>query len=333
MNFKSLEIVDAVTTGWHADLNMTEFRVLNWIASKGGGRGARPGYPFTWTVRYGMDDWAAFLAMPERSMFRALKSLQAKGVITKIPASKPVYGISTQVAMEAVSWNVERKDMGAFLRAARLPELTVDAAGALPTMAEPTANIETPTPPLTRGNAPQRKQERKKEKEENPLKRGDACGAAPCNTEGDPMSDGWDAPSQEEPDTFSVPSDHAKPKRPPAKTTVLCDKFEQEWLTARTQRRMLATPWGSRAAFQANLKKLLKLHTAEEIETMIVVFFRQVVSGGVVPVSDELWKDFWNTRARLAQIAAGQSAPSELTLEEQIEAINERNRQRRLENT
>lgn len=329
--YKTIDLVKAICFGWgnQHDLNASEVQVLQFIAMRG--KRDERDVAFAWFPMGGQDWWAVHLQMSPDKLKRALRGLRKKGLMTDVTGSTvdarfftvKGYAIPLSVMEDAYSWYQSRHDIR-FTRVPDTVEYLVDnATDDFTKVRIPHSRVQNPhfgvrnphfDPPSDLGFYPTYPVNKPGEETQLFTQRPSPSGPSSHQLE-EPMNyeDEWEIPADErevskkrtrESDSFDVPKESLlKRARPAAASTRLADFFHAEWSAAREQRTMLAVPWSAKQAFLARLNDLLKDHSEVEITEMISVFFRMVLSGQVTLKSTELWKDFWNSRGRVFDIA------------------------------
>lgn len=303
MPFTTLDLVRATSTGWaeQRGLSLREVNLLHWVAMWG--KRNEPGYAFVWFPTKGMTAWQEALGMPRRGFYRALEGLSDKGCLVPLKGSRvdprfhhqKGYGIPVSVAQESVT-------------GVTTEVTSVSLSG---------DTSVTSTYPLTRDfpNIPDTT------RDSYPVPYGSGVASDPTRkaSEMNSFVDEWSTPEDDSPDDFAIAKDERlKPIRTKTPTSRVSDHFYDRWLQARIQRPTLATPWSAKQAFLANLKRLLAEQDEATVLGMVDSFFDLLGSGKVRLRSDELWKDFWNSRGTLLRSTQQRAETSEVNVNKQL---------------
>jgi hypothetical protein len=348
-NYRTIDFSKALAFGWtaHHGLSSTETQVLMFMAARG--KTNEDGMAFAWFPMGGQEWWAAQMGMSLGRLKKALVGLRKRLMVVNMEGSTATplygavrgYGVPEEVMYHAYQWYKEREDIR-FLKAPKDASGILEDANGI--VDDASGNFEDASGIV-----------------DTPSEQG-FCVTYPCNkpeentqlfTQRTPPSgtslvllskkdsqvnyeDEWSVPKDAKPvrskkretDDFSVPKE-AREKKPrsTATTTRLAESFYVEWTKAREVKRMLPLPWSSKQAFYARMKDLLKSHSEEQITEMFKVFFRMVLAGRINPKGDELWKDFWNNRAAVANTA--RMKEQALPADQQAELENWRKRMAR----
>jgi hypothetical protein len=241
---------------------------------------------------------------------KSLQGLRKKNLIVNLSGSRQDarfvtvkgYAITDETMRNAYKWYKERDE----IRFTRAPDTPAEIIEEVPISHSevPISHLQVPIShfdtPSEQGFCPTYPVKKPEEGTQLFTQASHPSGAPQKDQEMNRFEDEW-LESKDPEDDFMAPKKSERHKRV-APSTRLLELFWDHWVVVREKRRNLASPWSAKSAFQTNLKALLKLHTEEEIAEMIEVFFRMVDAGQVALRSPELWKDFWNNRAKAEQI-------------------------------
>lgn len=301
----TLQLVQALSTGWGRELNASERTVLEFIAKRG--RRGSDERAFTWVVLMPMAEWAESLGMPYSTLRRTLRRLVDRGYLERWKERDATriwrhwFAIPMSMFDYLNNWN--EAESRAFQARLKYNKIQPDCSTLITKVIKSDHQGDqswSVANSLTSGFAthnPCKTQER------NPKAKASQRGAlrvVPSGKLSDPggVMDDFDSPSQPEaPLESSTRSD--PPRKRSAPSTRLADLFWREWARAREQRPDLAIPSNSVVKLRGVMKRQLEDFSEEEISNMVLSFFRQVSYGRFSLHGEELFQDFLRQRSRL----------------------------------